>query len=138
MSEPKAELKPLVLKSSQWLRGEYTQYDGSCLYDGGRKHQFCCLGVLAKECGIPPRKLRDKADPVELLEDKNGDMVKTRDDLPEGLRWCVNKRGRASRDCNLAIRANDDTDITDAKRLKKLVPIFRRNGWDLQFVDDES
>lgn len=133
MSEPKTELRPLVLKSSQWLRGKYVKIGGSALFVGGRKHQYCCLGILARECGLSSRKLLDKSVPADLL-----DRDKEREDFPESLRWCVGKDRQSSRDANLAIKANDDIGITDKVRLRRLAPIFRRHGWDLQFVDDET
>lgn len=131
------ELRPLVLKSSQWLRGKYAD-DGSGLYvrSKNRKHQYCCLGVLSKACGIAPRKMVGVGAPDELLYDDYGD--RDRNDLPEGVRWCVTKDGGCSRDANLAVTFNDDSEIDDATRVRKLKPIFRRHGWDLQFVDDEG
>lgn len=120
----------LVIDRSTWLRGE--EDAGLLLREAdGRR---CCLGFLGVSCGIDddamasigcPREVASTEWPAWLVtseetEDEYGDAELRRHDS-------------ATADRLMAI--NDDGDLSEPEREKRLAAIFAKHDVEVEFVD---
>lgn len=121
------KLKVLVLKNSEWARGLGV---GSLLWckadreqcdlpigDQPKFGQRCCLGILAKACGISDRKTRGKDFPG---------------DVPS-LLW---PDGAAENEREIGF-INDSPSIGDGERIKLLRTLFAKLGYRLEYRGKE-
>lgn len=119
-------MRRLVLKGSEWLRGQNAR-DGSYLLrsDG----MMCCLGIDACSRGISEHDLQGITSPGVLFEEVDGRVA------PEYFTdWAPG--GDEPEDVVDAMFINDDRSIDDAERLARLRPIFQKRGITLVFRGD--
>ena len=113
----------VVVKRSKWLRGDP---DKSCLRDkqSGKK---CCLGFLTLAAGFIARQINGKLQPDDLTKcikgltkpENSGDKI-----LPINTKTCKNM-----------MNINDDKNIDDETREKKISREGKRIGVNFKFVD---
>lgn len=127
------ELKTLVIKSSEWHRGQlYLENEdgipsGSGIsrllmpgyYDDGRSAgKRCCLGILARDLGARDEDLLDVAYPRHK---------RTACAWPDAVLWLEEAIGLI----------NDDGRISDADRLARLGRLFAEFGYQIDYRPDE-
>lgn len=125
-------LKTLVIKGSEWLRGEGGSKSALLRSEDGKK---CCLGILALVCGFTEEEIRGVETPSGVV---------TRTPWPFGA-------GREVSEVNKAMNINDTTpsdsglppcgDVghidSDDKRIEKLRPLFEEWGYEIDWRPSE-
>lgn len=107
-----------------WARGD-ANFSRLLTYAGNR----CCLGFMAKQCGVPDSVILDVRSPSGL--DASDQQL-----LPKWLLDVDAERAQAgnSPNCYLAMEANDHNQLSDQEREKKLKEIFAQNGDEIEFI----
>jgi hypothetical protein len=127
-----SKLRRLEIKASEWLRLSEHPADHargarqakaiSQLISQGK---LCCLGLDALACGVARKELMKKGMPAQL--DRvipNYPWVSIR-----RAPWASSGRVLADTDdARDAAKINDNVVLTDAQKIKRLRPIFLRNG----------
>lgn len=134
-------MRQLILRDSEWLRGELSWEDGeneSKLYRT-EDRRMCCLGLDALACGVPREILEDQATPLQV-----GREIKEECPLPDALayvaRWVYSSFGEYeihSQDATDLMTINDDRDFSDEERIEEMRPIFAKHGIELVFLPNE-
>lgn len=114
------ENKTFLVERSTWGTGR----DGKKLLT--MEGNMCCLGFVCHQAGVRKSKLKDMDFPENLI----GDLDAVSFLLKEVKGNLVNRKW-----VERAAQINDDTDIEDDEREKKLISIFKKNGYTLTFVD---
>lgn len=137
-------MKTLVIRSSEWARGKIKRYDDphqvhtNWLFDPYR-NKSCCLGIHAFQCGISKAELRMEATPDEL----SVSAIKMATDFPWAQIAVYEEFNEeyvitnCSREINVAMKINDDRDLTDDERIAQLRPVFAKHGWEIEWRPDE-
>lgn len=107
-----------TIKRDKWLRGP----DDSVLFDG---KNMCCLGFVAEQCGVKKKEMRSLGDPSQISESVA--------DVLRGILVRGNMENNAL--TSKAIEINDDENINDTAREKKLLSLFKKHGHTLIFKD---
>jgi hypothetical protein len=120
VSEPKI----LTIERAKWRRGgdvNNKKYGMTMLLNS--RGYMCCLGFDAIACGIAKDRLRRRDYPHQI-RNAPAEYVATRTD------------GNWHSDAvSEAIEANDDPDISDREREKRVRAALKRLGWeDVRFV----
>ncbi len=133
------EPKVLVINRATWRRGG--DDDKELKYRFGRtqllneKGFMCCLGFDAVACGVPTVALIDQNEPCELGPDDRvpAEYLESRlealreyDDDDE---YYTTSFGNVQAVFE-AMDLNDDKNIDDAERERRLVPVLKQLGWD--------
>lgn len=105
-------LIPVTIEKSKWCRGRNNERGLSYLL--GPYNTMCCLGFCELAIGKTEDEIMMKALP------KPPDI------------WDYGVKGKL---INSAAMINDNTLITDEKRIEKLIPILREIGFEPTFVD---
>lgn len=112
-------MKTLTIKMSKWARGGKNGPSGLENGDGN----MCCLGFLAKACGVAGSERRCATMPASLLASDRRKMPKKLFD------WdCDSQLG-----IDLAA-INDDVHLSDEARKRQLRSFFKEIGYNLRFV----
>jgi hypothetical protein len=131
-------MKKVTIKRSQWQRGgsdntyELFEEKDTNLW-GAKTSSGCCLGhVLHQAHGKSYKSMRGVYAPDSLAEkeDKNNPLThKTKSLVFDRCDYnCTDFAEEA-------IRINDDNMISDKMREYRLKLLFKRNGYELEFVD---
>lgn len=107
----------LVIKRSKWLRGD----DSESYLLRESDNKMCCLGFLARKCGLAPKEIRGHMTPEDTYSTK----------FPTSI---VDKSTANTRTCGTLMTINDDPDLTDAERERKLTALFKRIKIGVRFV----
>lgn len=107
--------KKFVVYREKWARGSE-----SALFT--EEHTLCCLGFFCNQGGMDLEDLRCVGSPCEL-----GVSV-------EGL---TDECGGDTPLASDAIEINDDPDIDGLVREEKLIKLFSKHGYTIQFEDKE-
>lgn len=116
-----------------WVHGTEDSYErlpkSGLLIDDGR---MCCLGHLARSCGVKPDDIRGKAmpDDIYIYDDtiKNASLKKFQE-----LTTTVKDRNDMSRTVEKLAHINDYDGLPLDKRQKMLTSLFKRIGIKVQF-----
>jgi len=123
----------LVIKGSQWLRATgnigYENSTGTYTAQLWRGKRGCCLGILANQCGMSQAKLsRDsKFEPTDYAYT----------DVPQQYRDFCWDGGESANWLQEAMEINDESEYTDAQKIKKLRPAFAEAGITLIWKPNE-
>lgn len=91
---------------------------------------MCCLGQVARQCGIPVKSIKNVGSPAGIEEESQ--LRK----LPKWLVKNTRKIGVIDTSvCGEAMKINDNDSISDAGREKKLASIFAKHGDELEFIN---
>lgn len=131
--------RTLVIRGSEWLRGELAwNAEGKNTSRLGREAdgRFCCLGLDARDRGVPLELLYDAHTPEDLgpltyapgVDGYLADWTT----LDEEAKTVADNE-----DAIGAMEANDDHGCTDAKRIEWLRPIFAAQGIELDWRPEE-
>lgn len=108
-----------TVERATWMRGAGTS---TLLSTGGCR---CCLGFVAKQCGISDAYLLRKATPPSLSKEN-------RKLLPQ---WLFTEDSFFSSEDGLnAMEINDSYVYSDAEREEKLKEIFTKHGDEIEFI----
>lgn len=127
-------MRKFTIDRSKWICGDvegrpkYGQgVDSELLTEEG---SYCCLGMIAEQCRIPQKDLRTIPDPESIFSDNNKHVKK--------ISFLVEKNWygfyRNSELANRAITINDDEDLTQKERERKLKKLFKAHNIELEFV----
>lgn len=108
-----------TIKRSKWLRGE----DGDSFLLRSTDGKMCCLGQIANQCRVAKAHLKDRGTPAQVGTSIAG---KIKDFVMEGNNTPLSYD---------AMKINDDEEITDKVREKRLISLFKKHGITLTFVD---
>ncbi len=129
-------LTEFTVDRSKWHRGKGADRSRLVVSDPENKGEMCCVGFLARACGISERVLMG----VPMLGDFRGlpDLEKLRDKLPKALR--LNKRGDID-DSPLVdkgvYRTNDVVSL-GYDRERRLKKAFKELGITIKFVGETN
>ena len=117
-------MEKLIIKRSEWLRGE-SETSFLLRSSDGKK---CCLGFYALFCGL------QKKDIINLEAKRN---VRNWPGDEEYLQacWLFDNNFRESQDCDRLIEINDDSFISEEKREKLISEIFASHDVEVEFID---
>lgn len=110
------KLKEVEIKRSRWLRapkGGGDDYPGGRLRDGAGKQ--CCLGFLARACGVKAAELKGAYFPFALSSWLPSWMDKE-------TQWAC-------------AEVNDDDRLSDSTKERKIKTLFKQAGYKAVFVD---
>lgn len=131
----------LVIKRSKWARKTKGVQKGPSLLENNEGN-MCCLGFLAKACGIPTRAPGEEfvglASPGSLANYKEirEEAHKWPPKLIEWERWSTEERGHSSVLTDDIITVNDNDNTTDYHKETTLTAIFANElGIELTFED---
>lgn len=117
------DVKTFTVKRSEWLRGFNIN---SCLLNEDGK--MCCLGFYARACGLRKQDILDMSDPEQCTSVKNKKwntfLIDDDDGSDDNSQYCWE-----------LMEANDDKNLSDKKREKKLTSTFKKAGVKVEFVD---
>lgn len=125
MGKPKI-ITSFTVKRSKWLRG----MDGSVLFDS-YSEKMCCLGFLARKCGLSTDEINDLATPEEANDysDNKKFAAKAPYLFSDDYGYNVN-----SDLCLKAMKVNDNPKLSNKKREEQLKKIFGKAGVEIRFV----
>lgn len=133
-------MKKLVIDESKWLRGAEA-YDGDINASAllrERDGKMCCLGFLGLELGCSRNEILNQGELSEVLErDRAMDLglVTARESSDEDGNYYASTSNALESEI---IEVNDDRDMPDQVRKSRLVPLFQRIGWELEFVPGDG
>lgn len=118
-----------TIDRTKWLRGEGSMVSDLLREDG----KMCCLGQIAKQCGLKPKELRNTASPMSLDQ-------KPAEKFRKALPWLlkvdkVDAEFENTHICGVAMEVNDREKLSDAKREARLTAIFAKRGIELEFIN---
>lgn len=116
-----------VIDRKRWYRGKGDS-ESRLLVPGTQK--MCCLGQVARQCGLKPKNIRDVSSPANV-------STVLHDQFPKWLLGiCVlDAKTIDSPACTNAMAVNDDPEITDKDRERQLKAIFKKHGATLTFIN---
>jgi hypothetical protein len=116
----------VTISRSHWLRAEGLGMGQFCDGDGN----YCALGFVLSQAGLPDSALLDKGSIVELPNDL------VRKHVPSGLYEDLAEIGVVSADVVSKITdANDDPLLTDHEREEDISMYLSRAGVDVTFTE---
>jgi hypothetical protein len=133
----------LTIDRAKWGRGTGK---GRLLRDG----KMCCLGFLARECGLGPKSISGVEVPSDLGRyDKNTDTttprkVRRHQDVWNTLLVKIKPREpfKDAMKCGDAeavlVTINDSTDLTPARRERLLTKEFAKIGVEVTFIGEQA
>ena len=114
----------LVIEKSKWLRGLGGGDSGLLI-----EEKMCCLGFLAKQCGVDEREMGKSGSPACL-------SAQEADRMPAWLLTTGRNGGyEDSEVCEKLMDINDDENRTDRERKEELTAIFKEHDIEVEFVD---
>lgn len=135
------KLIPLTINRKRWARGGKNG-DAALLNTEGN---MCCLGFACKKLGFSVNEINGIGAPCDLMDalqetkaqaeraaKKLAPLAKYRVVMAD--EYGVDVRGEQKASTDNAMSINDDTDITDSVRERKLVPVLKRLGFNVKFV----
>jgi hypothetical protein len=127
MSERPTEF---VVQRSKWLRGKE---DGTVLLD--QHGCMCCLGFVAKQCGVTDYNLLDSGLPSSMgLSEGDEDAQRIGGVLLTPQRYSSSPGSWRDADLvEVAVEINDSTTLTDDEREARLTALFAKHGYTLRF-----
>lgn len=127
-------MRTLIIRGSEWLRkNKRNGTDWKLRYEAklrNKEGKMCCLGILGRECGVKNGHLIRSSTLAHLLI--SNDIVNS----------CVaewtqdNNKGINNRNALKAMRINDMF-IADDEKIKRLKPIFKDQGWEIDWRPNE-
>lgn len=137
-----AQMKKLIIRSSEWLRAEGRTLFVSGLCVGDR---FCCLGLDALSEGFKPYELEGFTMPSSLLDSLAHNNPEPIEEKPYFRRWAIwhEDDGESSAyavdgmDAATCQHINDDPKTTDEEKIALLTPIFARHGIEIDWRPNE-
>lgn len=126
-----------TIDRARWLRGDENPYllrasDG----------KMCCLGFFLRSCGLSDDELRDHSEPQHPFEEGRPD------EIPNAAAFLVESEeadedewGEPSfdygptDDASDLMTANDDPEVTEAERERRVARLFAKHGHEVDFVD---
>jgi hypothetical protein len=138
------ELLNLVIDRAKWERG---QGNGALLRDG----KMCCLGFLARECGLGAKTISGVGVPSDFSRYDGG----TDTTIPRKVRrhqeiWnavlgkikprlpFTDARAKATDVEDVLVMINDEAAMTDARRERFLTKEFAKIGVKVTFVGEQA
>ena len=114
-------VKSFTVKRSQWGRGAKKTAGALLDKDSGKR---CCLGFLARACGVPDEECEDQPDLISV-------------DLETVLPSALFEEDPENCDTphSIAMELNDGDKYVGKRREAKLREIFRKAGIRVNFVD---
>jgi hypothetical protein len=96
---------------------------------------MCCLGFVARQCGMAPDVLLANATPGCVAWERNADMEPIASILvePAGTDDFGNELWGDSQLANNAIALNDGLELGDPERESELTQLFAAHGYMLRF-----
>lgn len=113
MRTKKALLK-VIVNRKRWYRGQGSDY--SCLLLPNNK--MCCIGFLARSLGCKPREIRESTTLSTVDTEVSSNFADAHDTS-----------------LSSAYYINDDKDIKDNTRERKLITLGKRMGVQFQFIN---
>lgn len=108
-----------TVKRSEWYRGKGYEESKLLREDGKR----CCIGFVGQQCGFTDERLLGIS--TVARSRYNGDSSA----------WPAWMLKEFSGEIQEAYTVNDRESITDGEREAQLKEIFKRNGYEIVFVD---
>ena len=121
-------MEKLIIKRSEWLRGE--GYDRSALlrpFDNKK----CCLGFYALSCGLKEKDIIGIDSPSRL---RNYLSDRPKDDLQPDWLFVSKNHYYESKDCCTLMNINDSKSCSDEKREKIISETFAKHGVEVEFI----
>lgn len=116
-------MKIVIISRKKWARGQIKKYgDSSLLNDKGN---MCCLGFVAKSCGVPLNTLKGIASYATLIKG-------SRKLLPKKLRPFQN--GWDNTLTTILIGVNDNK-ISAKLREQRIIELFKEANIQIRFRD---
>lgn len=112
-----------VVSRARWMRG---QEDAQLLDNHDR---MCCLGFVCEQRGLPREMLLGTPDPGWLMPGETGPV----DGLLTVRGATGTPRDRCTALASDAIVVNDDDEIDDAERERRLSALFAAHGYEMVF-----
>lgn len=119
-AKKKKVVRSFVVNRRRWKRGDAAGLAAALLSDSG---QMCCLGFLARECGLKPRQILNASDISSIVDEEAREGVY--DALPAKFRDLEEK----------IVCANDSSDPDHRGRLRETIlkGLFARAGIEISF-----
>ena len=124
-------MKTLIIRGSEWLRknkrngGSWKErYMVFLMNDQG---EMCCLGIMSRECGVPENELLNRSSPEVLAVGGVANACV--------LEWVGIDKENNKNAVN-AMNIND-TLLKDDEKIKRLRPIFKDQGWEIDWRPNE-
>ena len=119
----KKQFLDVVVEKKRWYRGQGSD-DSALLLAKGAK--MCCIGFLARTCGVKPKEMRGISDVALLPRIKD-------EGLPyQALHQIFKQEGY---NLEAAYRTNDNRYVSEAVRIKQLKILGRKLGVNFTFGD---
>lgn len=133
------EITELTIKRSKWIRGKGQFMDAMCQKSEGKQETYCAMGFVGRAVGIRAVDLAEMGEPCDsdifCTKEEKDNIVKR---WPSWVLMTHHKHYDDTRYDNRKIvkqiiRINDDQDLSDASREKKLIALFKKVGITLRF-----
>lgn len=143
--------KTLVIKSSEWGRSAYvhgSELDSIAgLLCNKTNGKMCCLGILARDCGIPVAKLYGIGMPEDIVDQEDPDALgfpdwvfRTVCDTEEdddGNEYEGEERMVNSPLAEQLAEINDSTNTTDEQKIGLITMLLQNIGWTVDWRPNE-
>ncbi len=125
-------MRTLIIRGSEWLRKNKRNFDGwnGRRYTAALKNdegKMCCLGIMGRECGVSGNSLLNRASPESLAIAGLANACV--------LEWVKTGKENNKNACD-AMKINDIL-IKDDEKIKRLRPIFKAQGWEIDWRPKE-
>lgn len=125
-------LKTLVIKGSEWLRGEGGAPSRLLRLRDGKK---CCLGILALACGFVEEEIREVIDPFDVASRSRWPFVV---DLHiTGINKAMSINDTTPRNSDLSPCGDEGHINSDNERIRRLRPILEKWGYEIDWRPNE-
>ena len=135
-------MKKVVIKRSEWLRGEYSELSALFRESDGKR---CCLGFVANQLiGLSDEEIDgvsafDGA-AADVYKGKYSDVKRRAENVRyrarEMLSAIFTMRDRQGRPlATQIVHINDDARIVDSEREEKIIEMFKKIDIAIEFVD---
>lgn len=132
----------LIIDRSRWMRRS-SEKDPSGLLLDPSSGKMCCLGFYCKSLGLKEEEISCIGMPADLdkvdldkswliQKDFNDEYYDSDEDICDEFLY------RDSLNANLLAGINDNPNFSDEEKERKIKEIFRQNGVEVEFVDNEN
>lgn len=132
------DIKSFTINRKRWLRGEGSEE--SCLLNT-KTGKMCCLGFFAKQSKIPKNYIENVDTPCSARMLLNGTKVyssncKVISRPAKSIKWNTKLLSGEfhSATGDTLMDVNDDEEISDEIREKKITSLFKRIGITVKFI----
>lgn len=118
-------MKTFIIDTMYWMRGKA---DGELLCKTKNYANMCCLGHICLQSGVPKEKLVSIGTPEDILDEyETGETTGK-------INFLLSPKRLDNFLSEDAISINDDPEISDEERIKKLKVLFKKHNIVLKFV----